>query len=112
MAACQRSCRVPLAGDALASLHPEHGARVVLLREAMDGEGARYRITIYEPEAKAHVGAARLTVSGEVAIDRWPELTPTWMTAFVDRLLRGLPKKHADGSWPRKITRWREGAAG
>lgn len=95
----------------MASLHPEHGARVVLLREALDDEGARYRVTIYEPEARSHVGAARLEVSGEVAIDAWPQGAPTWMTTFVDRLLRGLSKKHADGSWPRKITRWREGAA-
>ena len=28
---------------------------------------------------------------------------------FFERFLKGMPKKHADdGSWPRKLTRWRE----
>ncbi|HEY8431703.1 MAG TPA: hypothetical protein VIL20_25160 [Sandaracinaceae bacterium] len=92
----------------MASLHPSHGARIVLEREGSDAE-VRYRVSIYEPGGVVHVTHARFPDDGTVLLDAWSSEPPAWALAFTDRLLKGLPKKHAtDASWPRKITRWRD----
>jgi hypothetical protein len=86
----------------VASLHPSHGARIVLEHE----EGARYRISIYEPSA-VHVACA--TIEIKVRFDPWSSDPPAWAITFAERTLLGLAKKHAaDHSWPRKLTRWRD----
>lgn len=92
----------------MASLHPTDGARLVLERErASDGEVV-YRVSIYEP-ATTHTGTARLGWDPPAVAFEWQSEPPAWTVVFLERLLKGLPKKHADdGSWPRKITRWRE----
>lgn len=92
----------------MASLHPSHGARVVLEREG-SGPEVGYRVSIYEPAGVVHVTRARFAEDGAVLLDAWSSDPPAWALAFTDRLLKGLPKKHAaDRSWPRKITRWRD----
>ena len=91
----------------MASLHPSHGARVVLERDAIEGSEARYRVSVYEP-GEVHSTVARIDASGAVTLDAWTSEPPAWATTFAKRVLEGLPKKHAaDGSWPRKLTRWR-----
>ncbi len=90
----------------MASLHPSHGARVVLEREP--GDEVRYRVSIYEPAGVVHVAIARFD-GGEVTLGAWSSEPPAWALLFTERLLKGMPKKHAaDASWPRKITRWRD----
>lgn len=92
----------------MASLHPAHGARLVLEREAVDDGEVRYRVSVYEPEVRS-VGRARLDPRGEVLLGDWDREPPAWALVFLERLLKGLPRKHAaDGSWPRKISRWRQ----
>lgn len=89
----------------MASLHPAHGARVVLERES--STEVRYRVSIYEPRA-LHTSVALIEGSA-VALEPWSSEPPAWALGFAERLLKGLAKKHAaDGSWPRKITRWRD----
>lgn len=91
----------------MASLHPSHGARVVLEREPAE-RGARYRVHVYEPEV-VHAGLAELSPSGTLTWGPWSSSPPGWALLFTERLLRGLPKKHAaDESWPRKLVRWRD----
>lgn len=91
----------------MASLHPAHGARIVLEREAIEAASARYRVLIYEPSAR-HECIANVGASG-VAFEAWTGQPPEWAVTFARRLLEGLPKKHAaDASWPRKLTRWRD----
>lgn len=91
----------------MASLHPAHGARVVLERDAIEGSEARYRVSIYEPR-DLHRSVAHVDARGAVTFDPWTSEPPAWASAFAKRVLEGLPKKHAaDGSWPRKLTRWR-----
>lgn len=91
----------------MASLYPSHGARVVLERESMDGAAARYRASIYEPSA-VHECAVELDASG-ARFAEWSTEPPRWALVFTERLVKGLPKKHAaDASWPRKIVRWRD----
>jgi hypothetical protein len=87
----------------MASLHPSHGARIVLEREP--GGEARYRVSIYEPD-RVHTSVA--IVEGGVRFDAWSSEPPVWARIFVERTLLSLAKKHAaDGAWPRKLTRWR-----
>ena len=89
----------------MASLHPAHGARIVLERE--DADGVSYRVSIYEPHA-LHVALAHLS-GGAVRFDAWSSDPPAWAVLFAERTLKSLAKKHsADGAWPRKLTRWRE----
>ncbi len=91
----------------MASLHPAHGARVVLEREGA-GE-VRYRVSIYEPGSIVHVSLARFADDGSLTLEPWSSEPPAWALVFAERLLKGLPKKHGeDASWPRKITRWRD----
>ena len=90
----------------MASLHPTDGVRIVLERASVEGAAARYRVTVYEPEERSAAGAATIDGGVELAWDAEPP--PAWVVAFLTRFLLGMPKKHADdGSWPRKITRWR-----
>ncbi|HJL16490.1 MAG TPA: hypothetical protein RMH99_12585 [Sandaracinaceae bacterium LLY-WYZ-13_1] len=96
----------------MASLHPSHGARLVLRREALDDAEVRYRVSVYEPGDVVHEGEARIRCGDDeaVAVDLggWRSTPPDWTLVFLERLLKGLPKKHAgDASWPRRLTRWR-----
>jgi len=90
----------------MASLHPDNGARVVLERESAGEAGARYRVTVYEPDAVTYWTLAQL--GDEVSIDEWSAEPAPWIAVFVERLLKSHAKKHAGGPWPRKVTRWRE----
>ena len=91
----------------MASLHPSHGARIVLSRIDGSADGARYRVEIYEPDGVQHEGEARLVPALGLAWDDTPPAA--WIVTFVTRVALGLAKKHApDASWPRKLTRWRE----
>lgn len=81
--------------------------RIVLERGSVDAAGARYRVTVYEPGGVSHEASAHL--AGEVELGGWSTEPPGWTRVFVARLLETLASKHGDGTWPRKITRWREG---
>ncbi|MEQ8459555.1 MAG: hypothetical protein RLO52_01135 [Sandaracinaceae bacterium] len=90
---------------ALTSLHPEYGARLVLERDPAE-PGVAYQLRVYEPEDVLHEGRALL--DGAFVLT-WESTPPEWAVTFLERLLAGLAKKHAeDGSFPRKLTRWRE----
>ncbi|HBQ15230.1 MAG TPA: hypothetical protein DEF51_30270 [Myxococcales bacterium] len=90
---------------ALTSLHPEYGARLVLERDPAEA-GVGHQLRVYEPEDVLHEGRALL--DGAFALT-WVSTPPEWAVTFLERLLAGLAKKHAeDGSFPRKLTRWRE----
>lgn len=87
----------------------------MLQRRALDERRVEYAVHVYEPEGVVHAGAARLTwtekapAAAEVTVGEWDSAPPGWVMVFLERLLMGLPKKHAaDGTWPRKISRWRE----
>lgn len=89
----------------MATLHPSHGARVLLEREA--GDTVRYRVSIYEPSA-LHVTLAHID-AGAVRIDPFTSAPPAWAVTYAERMLLGLAKKHAsDGAWPRRLLRWRD----
>lgn len=91
----------------MASLHPDHGARVVLERQAVDGEVARYRVQVYEPSDVTYGTHADLSSAG-VEAGAWEREPPAWVAVFVERLLKSFAKSHAGGPWPRKVTRWRD----
>ncbi len=91
----------------MASLHPDHGARVVLERESADGVAATYSVTVYAPGTTRYSTQAKLSDTG-VTTAGWDPAPPAWIAVFVDRLLRSFAKSHAGGPWPRKVTRWRD----
>jgi hypothetical protein len=92
----------------MADIHPTYGARIVLERESHEGPHARYRVSIHEPEI-THEAVADFDASGALTLGAWSTTPPAWALTFTERLLKGLPKKHADdASWPRKLVRWRE----
>ncbi len=93
--------------SAMAQLHPAHGARIVLERVSVDDVRARYRVRVYEPDGVLHTTSAELE-GGTAALQPWPTDPPAWARTFTERLLSSTAKKHASGTWPRKITRWRE----
>jgi len=72
-----------------------------------DDAGAQYDVSIYEPGEVVHTTSAHLGAQG-VTLQAWPSDPPAWARTFTDRLLQTTAKKHASGTWPRKITRWRE----
>ncbi len=90
----------------MASLHPTHGARIVLERKASERE-VLYDVSIYEPDL-VHRSVARIDGT-RIHFGEWEGAPPPWAVTFAERVLAGLPKKHADdGSWPRKLVRWRQ----
>lgn len=91
----------------MASLHPDHGARVVLERLRAEGEVAVYRVTVYAPGDDTHSMQVSLSGAG-VRLGGWEPAPPAWIAVFVDRLLKSFAKSHAGGPWPRKVTRWRD----
>lgn len=90
----------------MASLHPDHGARMLLLRASDDDAGVTYDVTVFEPEQVRHEGTGRIE-GGAVSLS-FSTAPPGWAETFLERLLKSLAKKHADDrAWPRRILRWR-----
>ena len=92
--------------------HPEHGARIELLRLAVEDDAAFYRVAILGPrQARWEADVTLPRPSGGVTYGPFsPEEPPAWTRRYCDALLRGLVKKHGaadDGAFPRKVTRWR-----
>lgn len=94
----------------MSDLTPTEGARFLLEREADEGARARYRATIFTPDAE-YRGAATLADDGTATVE--PTGAPAEladMLAMIARLTaRGAPKRREDGLpvWPARILRWR-----
>ncbi|HJK93694.1 MAG TPA: hypothetical protein RMH85_35950 [Polyangiaceae bacterium LLY-WYZ-15_(1-7)] len=90
------------------TLHPEHGGRVLLELATKDAEGARYRVTLFTPEARFE-GEARVEAASGAAEVPPLEGAPSWLVGYVQPLLRQLwvGQKKAPGRWPRRVMRWR-----
>jgi hypothetical protein len=92
-------------------LHPSDGARYLLERDG-DGGGssARYRATIYTPDA-AFTTTALLDDTGGAALD--PSGAPDELAARLLHLARLVARDaarlRADGlpAWPQRVLRWR-----
>lgn len=92
-------------------MRPDHGGRVELRLVSGDDASARYDVRLFAPESD---WSAQAEVRGEraVEVERWsgPQQPPAWLEALARTLLRGtLRQRQADGSWPRRLTRWRPG---
>jgi hypothetical protein len=93
-------------------LHPSDGARYLLEREAeLDGgAGARYRATIYTPDAEF---AATATLgdngSADVAATGAPAELHARLVTIARLIARDAPRLRADGmpAWPQRVLRWR-----
>ena len=94
-------------------LHPSDGARFLLERDgAGDGPTARYRATIYTPDAEFAAGAV-LGDDGKVELDpigvRAPDDLHARLAALARLVARDAARLRGDGlpPWPQRILRWR-----
>ena len=93
----------------MSDLTPTEGARFLFERERADDAGARYKVTIYTPDA-AFAGNARLGFDGSVLleVEAPPELVQT-AEMFAKLTARAAQKQQDDGMppWPARVLRWR-----
>jgi hypothetical protein len=92
-------------------LHPSDGARYLLERDgAADGSTARYRATIYTPDAE-FTASALLGDDGSVALDPTgaPDELHARLVALARLVARDAARLRGDGlpPWPQRILRWR-----
>jgi hypothetical protein len=92
-------------------MRPDHGGRVELRLVSDDEAQARYDVALFVTEAE---WKAQARIGGECALDlgAWsgPSDPPAWLQALAKTLLRGTARQHqTQGSWPRRLTRWRPG---
>ena len=93
-------------------LHPTDGARFLLERGDVDGDGCVYRATIYTPTA-SFAYRARLATSGEVELQPLDLAAPVALHAalamFAKLTARAAASKIVDGNepWPARVLRWR-----
>ncbi|HEY0191003.1 MAG TPA: hypothetical protein VGC42_07750 [Kofleriaceae bacterium] len=91
-------------------LHPTDGARYLMERLGDSGEGARYRATIFTPDAAF---VAELTLGRDGSVELAPTGAPdelhARLTSMAKLVARDAAKLAADGmpAWPARILRWR-----
>lgn len=89
---------------------PTAGARFLLELDGVDGTRARYRATVFVPDADY---ASVATLAEDGSVDLAPtgapgELDDT-LAMFAKLLARGVAKRREDGlpPWPQRLLRWR-----
>ena len=91
-------------------LHPTDGARYLLERVEDGAAAARYRATIFTPDA-TFVAEARLASDGKVEVGDTgaPAELHARLISIVKLIARDAGKLAADGmpAWPARILRWR-----
>jgi len=92
-------------------LHPSEGARYLLEREG-DGDGARarYRATIYTPDATFATTAELDDAGGaELAPSDAPGELHARLVSMARLVARDAARLRADGlpAWPQRVLRWR-----
>ena len=93
--------------------HPQHGARFQIERVEDRGDSAVYEARVFVADGDV---TFRVTFAGDETdreeVDRQPEELaplPAWVDTHLDRLLRQVQRGAArNGSWPRRLRRWRE----
>ena len=98
----------------MTSKRPRTGGRVVLERLEEAAERARYRVTLYLPDAE-HVAEASIA-RGERSTEwtAWsPGDPPAWLVAFAQAFLDGV-RRDVDrqpagvtARWPQRLAYWR-----
>ena len=93
-----------------ARVRPDHGGRLELKLSAASDTRAEYVLTLFTPEAEL---SSRVTI--DASADRLElsafqgGVAPAWLESYAQALLRSVlrTKNSGDGSWPRRLTRWR-----
>ena len=96
------------------TIRPRRGARYLLLRHEVAGDGARaeYDAQIHAPDASWSYRAV-LTSDGEADLsaraDAAPEPLQTTLHTIARAVARGARKRAADSlpAWPRRVLRWK-----
>lgn len=92
-------------------LHPSDGARYLLERVAEHAGGARYRATIYTPDAEFAADAVLGDDGGvELGATGAPEDLHARLATIARLMARDASKLRADGlpAWPARVLKWRK----
>lgn len=86
----------------------EHGGRVELrLVEESDGT-TRYAARWFTADEQINGEVSVRTGESHVVIDS-PSSLPEWLSSFTTSLVRTTARQaQKDGTWPRRLTRWRK----
>jgi len=95
------------------------GARTELRLLSAEGGGARYEVRWFigpgegsaaagDRAPDAH-GVAIIEASGRVVFDVGRDI-PDWLRSFTEKLLRVVARSAEGGNYPRRLSRWRDGA--
>jgi len=93
------------------SMRPDHGGRVELRLVDDEKTQARYDVVLFAPDAEWKA-LAKIQDERALEFGAWsgPSAPPPWLEALARTLLRGTARqREAQGSWPRRLTRWRPG---
>ncbi|HEY1813953.1 MAG TPA: hypothetical protein VGG74_16495 [Kofleriaceae bacterium] len=93
----------------MSDLTPTEGARFLFERERADDAGARYKVTIYTPDA-TFAGHAQLGFDGSAALEvTAPAELVQAAEMFAKLTARSAAKQQDDGMppWPARVLRWR-----
>jgi len=90
-------------------VRPDHGGRLELKLARANETRAEYVLTLLTPEAEL---CSRVTLDAPEAsleLAEWQGgVPPAWLSSYAHALLRSvLRTKSSEGSWPRRLTRWR-----
>ena len=90
-------------------MRPDHGGRLELKLARASEDGARYTLTIFLPEREVSSEVEVQASTGKLELGAWQgEAPPAWLEVVARALLRSVWRtQSSDGTWPRRITRWR-----
>lgn len=89
--------------------NPRHGGRILLELEGKEPGTARYRVTLYSPDAEWRSTASITTAEGDLTLGSWEGegAPPDWLVDGARGHLRALFRRSAREGWPRRLFRWR-----
>ncbi|HEY3803013.1 MAG TPA: hypothetical protein VGL61_10420 [Kofleriaceae bacterium] len=93
----------------MSDLTPTEGARFLFERERADDGGARYKVTIYTPDA-TFAGHAQLGFDGSAALEIGAPAELVQAAEMFAKLTARSATKHKDDGmppWPARVLRWR-----
>jgi len=92
-----------------ALVRPDHGGRLELKLSQASELSAHYALTVSTPDRELTTLVVVDSASGVVDLGDWQgEAPPEWLAALAHALLRTVWRsKNSDGTWPRRVTRWR-----
>lgn len=92
-------------------VRPDHGGRLELKLTQASETRADYTLTVLTTEGELSMLVSMDASADGLALAAWQGgVPPAWLESYAHALLRSvLRTKRSDGTWPRRLTRWRPG---